>query len=68
MKKIYSLLIALLVAGSMMATSETVDFSQQGYEDQQYVEYYGGNNFGVDFDVNTSGMTINHAKPLSTQK
>ena len=62
MKKIYSLLIALLVAGSMMATTESVNFSQQGYADQQYVEYYSGNNFGVIFDENTSGMTINHAK------
>ena len=62
MKKIYTLLTALLVAGSMMATVESVDFSQQNYTDQQYVEYYGGNNFGVEFDYNTSGMTINHAK------
>ena len=62
MKKIFSLLIALLVAGSMMATVESVDFSQQNYTDQQYVEYYGGNNFGVIFDENTSGMTITHAK------
>ena len=62
MKKIYSLFTAVLMASSMMATVESVDFSQKGYTDQQYVEYYSGNNFGVDFDVNTSGMTINHAR------
>lgn len=40
MKKIYSLFIALLVAGSMMAETLSVDFSQQGYTDQQYVDGY----------------------------
>ena len=62
MKKIYSLLIALLVAGSMMATTASVDFSQQGYTDQAHVESYGGENWWVAFDYNTSGYSISPAK------
>ena len=62
MKKIYSLLIALLVAGSMMATTATVDFSQQGYADQAHVESYGGEKWWVAFDYNTSGYSISPAK------
>lgn len=37
MKKIYSLFIALLVAGSMMGTVVSIDFSQQGYENEQVI-------------------------------
>jgi hypothetical protein len=62
MKKIYTLLTALLVAGSMMATIESVDFSQQGYTNQQYVESYGGEKWYVIFDYNTSGYSITPAK------
>ena len=62
MKKIYSLFIALLVAGSMMATTASVDFSQQGYTEQAHVEYYDGGKWWVAFDYNTSGYSISPAK------
>lgn len=62
MKKIYTLLTALLVAGSMMAKTESVDFSKQGYADQAHVESYGGENWWVIFDYNTSGYSITPAK------
>lgn len=50
MRKFFSFFAALLFAGSMMATVESVDFSAQGYENQQAIEAYTGTNFTVAFD------------------
>lgn len=44
-----------------MATVESVDFSQRGYTDKQYVESYGGEKWYVIFDYNTSGYSITPA-------
>ena len=54
MRKLFSLLTAILFAGSMMAGVESVDFSAQGYENQQAVESYTGTNFTVTFDKGTN--------------
>ena len=54
MRKLFSLLTAILFAGSMMAGVESVDFSTQGYENQQAVESYTGTNFTVTFDKGTN--------------
>ena len=52
MRKLFSLLAAVLFAGSMMA--ETVDFSAQGYENAQAIASYVGTNFSVAFDKGTN--------------
>ena len=54
MRKLFSLLTAVLFAGSMMAGVESVDFSAQGYENQQAIESYAGTNFTVTFDKGTN--------------
>ena len=52
MKKFFTLIAAVLFAGSMMA--ESVDFSAQGYENAQAIESYAGTNFSVAFAIGTN--------------
>ena len=54
MRKLFSLIAAVLFAGSMMAGVESVDFSAQGYENQQAIESYAGTNFTVTFNKGTN--------------
>ena len=54
MRKIFSLIAAVLFAGSMFAAVETVDFSAQGYENAQAIASYEGTNFTVTFDKGTN--------------
>ena len=61
MKKIFSLFAAVLFAGSMMA--ETVDFSAQGYSNQQAIESYAGENFSITF---SKGSNSNAPKYYTT--
>lgn len=50
MKKFFSLVAAVLFAGSMFAATESVDFTDQGYTNQQAVASYEGTAFSVTFD------------------
>lgn len=61
MKKILSLLAAILFFGSMFAETLSVDFSQQGYTERAHVDSYGGEKWWVIFDYNTSGYSITPA-------
>lgn len=53
MRKLFSLIAAVLFAGSMMA-AETVVFSEQGYENGQAIETYAGTEFTITFDKGTN--------------
>lgn len=54
MKKLFSFFAAVLFAGSMMATEESVDFSAQGYSNQQAIASYEGTTFSVAFSKGTN--------------
>lgn len=56
MKKILSLLAAILFFGSMFAETLSVDFSQQGYTNQQEVYGYYSDPVYISFNPNSPGQ------------
>lgn len=54
MKKILSLLMVAMLAFNAWAASESVDFTAQGYSNQQEITSYEGTDFTVTFDKGTN--------------
>lgn len=65
MRKLFTSFIAALMAGSMFAGTETVDFSSQGYSNGEAIESYQGTNFEVTFN---KGSNNNAPKYYNTGK